>query len=236
MTTARIHHAPRPPAMPILQQTRYRSTTADPRTRRPSVPPQPNGRPQPRRRLQALQYQEDQPNRSLHHFLANDPDRAAKIQGQINLIVPLTNAGHLNSIMPATLRVLETTGLPVSLTDGITTAYTRAQLNIPKSQVNDDSCSPADRGFPAYSRLPRAQQDYTRPPAHSIGPRRLRGIRTGDMVRLNHHSGRTITGRAKMGLKKKDVKIKGPTTAAAKVEAASLVTHTSRWNTSIRVS
>ena len=59
---------------------------------------------------------------------------------------------------------------------------------------------------------------------------------TGDMVRLNHHSGRTITGRATMGLKNKEVKIKGTTTASAKVKAASLVAHTGRWSTSIRVS
>ena len=56
-------------------------------------------------------------NRSLHDFLANDTARAARIQEQVDLIVPLTNAGHLNSVMPATLKVLEMTGLPVSLTD-----------------------------------------------------------------------------------------------------------------------
>ena len=93
------------------------------------------------------------------------------------------------------------------------TAYTRHQLGIPKSHVNDAAglniptevnnhsspvtvlkrqrqhtrqsinCdakgSPANKGFPAYSSLPRSTQGYTTPPAHSIGPRRLHGIRTG---------------------------------------------------------
>ena len=79
-------------------------------------------------------------NQSLEDFLAQDPERLAKIQQQVEQVVPLTAAGHLNSVMPAVLRVLKDTGLPVTVTDGTTTAYTRHQLDIPKSHVNDAAC------------------------------------------------------------------------------------------------
>ena len=146
-------------------------------------------------------------NTPLDAFLAKKPKLAAKIQQQVDKLVPLTPAGHLNSVMPAMLRVLETTGLPVTTSDGASTAFTRKQLAIPKTHVNDAACldlpgevnnhsgpvtvlkrqrrhsrqsvncnaagSPAGKEFPAYSRLPRAKQGYTTPPAHSVGPRRL---------------------------------------------------------------
>ena len=79
-------------------------------------------------------------NRSLAGFLAEDPERLAKIQQQVEQVVPLTAAGHLNSVMPAMLKVLENTGLPVTISDGATTAYTRHHLGIPKSHVNDAAC------------------------------------------------------------------------------------------------
>ena len=54
--------------------------------------------------------------------------------------MPLTSAGHLNSVMPTMLRVLESTGLPVTTSDGASTAYTRHQLGVAKSHVNDAAC------------------------------------------------------------------------------------------------
>ena len=42
--------------------------------------------------------------------------------------------------MPAMLKVLENIGLPVTTSDGVSTAYTRHQLSIPKSKVNDAAC------------------------------------------------------------------------------------------------
>ena len=207
-------------------------------------------------------------NRSLAAFLAEDPERLARIQKQVDQLVQLTTAGHLNSVMPAMLRVLENIGLPVTISDGTSTAYTRRQLGIPKSHVNDAACldlptevnnhsgpvtvlkrqrrhtrqaincdakgSPANKGFPAYSRLPRSTQGYTTPPAHSVGPRRLRGIRTGDIVRLNHKSGQTFTGRATLGLKNQEVKIKGHPTVSVSAPAARLIVHGDRWSVSLR--
>ena len=142
-------------------------------------------------------------NTPLDAFLAKKPKLAAKIQQQVDKLVPLTPAGHLNSVMPAVLQVLESTQLPVTTSDGASTAYTRKQLGIPKTHVNDAACldlpgevnnhsgpvtvlkrqrrhsrqsvncnaagSPAGKEFHAYSRLPRAKQGYTTPPAHSVG-------------------------------------------------------------------
>ena len=79
-------------------------------------------------------------NQSADEFLANDPTRLSKIHEQVTNLVPLTSAGHLNSIMPAMLRVLESTGLPVTTSDGASTAYTRHQLGIAKTHVNDAAC------------------------------------------------------------------------------------------------
>ena len=50
-------------------------------------------------------------NRPLEDFLAEDPEQLAKIQQQVEQVVPLTAAGHLNSVMPRVLQVLENTGL-----------------------------------------------------------------------------------------------------------------------------
>ena len=207
-------------------------------------------------------------NTPLDAFLAKKPKLAAKIQQQVDKLVPLTPAGHLNSVMPAMLRVLETTGLPVTTSDGASTAYTRKQLGIPKTHVNDAACldlpgevnnhsgpvtvlkrqrrhsrqsvncnaagSPAGKEFPAYSRLPREKQGYTTPPAHSVGPRRLRGIRTGDIVRIDHASGQTFIGRTTLNLKKRQVKIKtkGSSTVSATPPKSRLITHGGRWTAS----
>ena len=209
-------------------------------------------------------------NRSLADFLTKDPERTAKIQQQVDKLIILTSTGHLNSVMPAMLRVLEATGLPITITDGVSTAYTRHQLGIPKSHVNDAASldlpaevdnlsgpvtvlkrqrrhtrqsincdakgSPANKGFPAYSRLPRSTQGYTTPPAHSIGPRRLTRIRTGDIVHIHHHTDQTYTGRATLSLKAQRVKIKikGHPTVTAAASQASLIAHGGRWTVSLR--
>ena len=63
-----------------------------------------------------------------------------RIQDQVNQLVPLTAAGHLNSVMPRILETLEATGLPVTTCDGASTSFTRQQLGIAKSHVNDAAC------------------------------------------------------------------------------------------------
>ena len=209
-------------------------------------------------------------NRSFEEFLAEDPERLTRIQKQVDRLVPLTSTGHLNSVMPAMLRILENTGLPVTISDGTSTAYTKHQLDIPKNHVNDAACldlptkvnnhsgpvtvlkrqrrhnrqaincdangSPANKRFPAYSRLSRSTQGYTTPPAHSTDPRRLRDIPTGDIVRINHKSGQTFTGRATLALKDRRVKIKGQNgqTVTAAPSRATLIAHGYRWSVSRR--
>ena len=166
------------------------------------------------------------------------------------------------------LRVLESTGLPVTTSDGASTAFTRKKLGIPKTHINDAACldlptevsnhsgpatvlkrqrrhsrqsvncnaagSPAGKEFPAYSQLPRSKQGYTTPPAHSVGPRRLNSIRTGDIVRIDHESGQTFFGRTTLDLKKRQVKIKtkGSSTVSATPPKSRLIAHVGRWNTS----
>ena len=160
--------------------------------------------------------------------------------------------------MPAILDVLEATGLPVTISDGASTAYTRKQLGIEKSHVNDAACldlpthvvnltastttlkrqgrhrrqsincnkfgSPASKDFPNYSQLTRPQQGYTTPPAHSTGRRRLRGIASGDLVRIRHHSGNTHQGRATVYPKTRRVAIKGTPTVTATATHAVILT------------
>ena len=207
-------------------------------------------------------------NTPLDAFLTKKPKLAAKIQQQVDKLVHLTPAGHLNSVMPAMLRVLKDTGLPVTTTDGASTAYSRHHLGIPKTHVTDAACldlptevnnhsgpvtvlkrqrrhsrqsvncnaagSPAGKEFPTYSRLPREKQGYTTPPAHSVGPRRLRGIRSGDIVRIDHASGRTFLGRTTLDLKKRQMKIKtkGSSTVSATPPKSRLIAHGGRWTAS----
>ena len=73
-------------------------------------------------------------------FLANDPERLEDIRNQLKKLVPLTDAGQLNTVMPSVLERLKATGLPVTVTDGVTTSYRRDQLGIEKTHVNDAAC------------------------------------------------------------------------------------------------
>ena len=206
-------------------------------------------------------------NRPVTEFPANDPERLAKILEQLDQMVPLTSAGRLNSVMPRIRGILEKTGLPVTHCDSVTTAFSRKELGIEKTHVNDAACldlpervdnvdcpmtvlkrqrrhmrqsincdgkgRPDGKEFPDYSRLPREKQGYTTPPAHSRGPRRLHGIRTGDLVRIKQKSGDTFTGRATMKLKKRGIEIKGAKpsggSATGPARTATLLAHTSRW-------
>ena len=211
-------------------------------------------------------------DQNVADFLAHDPARLADVLNQLEQLVPLTAAGQLNSATPAIQDVLEATGLTVTFSDGASTAYTRQQLGLAKSHVNDAAClnfpeevvdltntvtvlkrqgrhcrraincdasgNPASKDFPAYSRLPRSQQGYTTPPGHSAGPRRLHGIATGDLARIRHHTGQTYSGRATVGLRQRNVKIKGGgpngKSVSAKIERATLIARRQRWTVSRR--
>ena len=79
-------------------------------------------------------------NRPVTEFLADDPQSLAKILYQLDQMVPLTSAGRLNSVMPAIRATLDATGLPVTHCDGVTTAFSRKELGIAKTHVNDSAC------------------------------------------------------------------------------------------------
>ena len=86
----------------------------------------------------------------------------------------------------------------------------RRQRRHNRQSINcNASGTPYSKDFPAYSRLPRSQQGYTTPPAHSTAPRRLKSIGSGDMIRIVHRTGQTFTGRATLSLRDKRIKIKG---------------------------
>ena len=161
----------------------------------------------------------------------------------------------------------------MAITNGVSTAYTRDQLDIEKNCVNDAAClglpdrvsnlgmptkvlnrqrrhkrqsvncdkngSPrAKDAFRKYSKLPRERQGYTKPPSHSAGPRRLRGIASSDIALIHHISGNRHIGRATLDLNKGSVKLKGQgsnggalTPTASK---AALVAHAGRWSVSQR--
>ena len=77
-------------------------------------------------------------NAMVSEFLADSPERLAavrRIQG-----ASLSGAAHLNIILPELLRRLRTLEMPVSTHDAYTTAWTRNQLGIPKTHVNDALC------------------------------------------------------------------------------------------------
>ena len=73
----------------------------------------------------------------------------------------------------------------VTNTSGPATVLKRHRRHTRQSINCDAKGSPDNKEFPTYSRLPKSTQGYTTPPAHSRGPRRLRGIRSGDIVCIN---------------------------------------------------
>ena len=206
-------------------------------------------------------------NQKVSDFLAKDSERLAKVIHQLDQMVPLSSAGRLNSVIPAIRDILEATGLPVTRCDGVTTAFSRKQLGIDKTHVNDAACldlpeivinlhcpvtilkrqgrhkrqsincdkngSPHSKDFPDYSRLPKEKQGYSTPPAHSTGPRRRHGIRTGDIVKIRQENGQTFTGRAVLHIRQKIVRINQAKStgddATAPARTAMLLAHSSRW-------
>ena len=206
-------------------------------------------------------------NKDVEVFLAKKPAILEDIRNQLKKLVPLTDAGQLNTVMPSVLEILKATGLPVTTTDGVTTSYGRDQLGIEKSHVNDAACldlpqhvsnlvaritilkrqgrhrrqsiqcekngRPKGDEFPDYSRLPRSRQGFTTPPAHSTGPRRLNGISSGDIVRVQNQKGRQAMGRVTMKLKDQRTVIKGKPEVSCQASRANLCAYRHRWAVSL---
>ncbi len=77
-------------------------------------------------------------NYSLEQFLAKEPDRLRRIKAQLK--TSMSSATHMNQLIPLLLEAMRWTRLQVEETDAVNTAYTRNQLNIPKSHGNDALC------------------------------------------------------------------------------------------------
>ncbi len=115
-------------------------------------------------------------NDVVEEFLAGSPERLAavrRIQG-----ASLSGAAHLNIILPELLRRLGDTGLSISAHDAYTTAWTRNQLGIPKTHVNDALCLGTPtvvRHVPdlktVVSSTGHGDRQILRPPDHHGNPR-----------------------------------------------------------------
>ena len=86
-------------------------------------------------------------NRSIDEFLAHDPERLRSVQAQMKK--SLASATHINQLVPLLREALLDTGLPVTETDAVTTAWTRKKLGIPKTSVNDAACLGGPEGINA---------------------------------------------------------------------------------------
>ena len=74
----------------------------------------------------------------MEGFLANNRDTLTRIRRLQR--APLSGAAHLNIILPELLRRLGDTGLSISTHDAYTTSWTRNQLGVEKTHVNDALC------------------------------------------------------------------------------------------------
>lgn len=77
-------------------------------------------------------------NKPIEEFLKDDPIRLNRILAQTRR--SLASATQMNQLMPLLLTALVDLKIPFTETDAVTTAYTRSQLGIPKSHVNDAAC------------------------------------------------------------------------------------------------
>ena len=99
---------------------------------------------------------------------------------------------------------------------------------------NNKYGSPMSKEFPNYSRLSRAVQGFTTPPAHSIGPRRLRGIRSSDIVKIQHKNGIWYYGFCIIGIKRQRIfipKINNGSEVSTSFDKVHLIAHSGRWIT-----
>ena len=75
-------------------------------------------------------------NRPIEEFLADRPELLKVILDRVNRS-EMAAAAHINVVLPALVRSLEETGLPVYLGDAASAAHHRRRLNIPKTHCYD---------------------------------------------------------------------------------------------------
>ncbi len=77
-------------------------------------------------------------NLPVEHFLKDRPETLRKLRQQMRS--SLQSAAHMNALVPFVITDVESLGIPVRETDAVNTAFTRTQLGIEKSHVNDAAC------------------------------------------------------------------------------------------------
>ena len=75
-------------------------------------------------------------NRPIEEFLAHQPALLEQITERLQRS-SLASAAHINAVLPALIRDLRTTGLPVQLTDAASASWTRQQLGVRKTHCYD---------------------------------------------------------------------------------------------------
>lgn len=141
--------------------------------------------------------------RSIEEFLAEDPQRLARILAQATK--PLRDAAAVNATRWALSHALKATGLPVELSSGGRTKFNRSAVGVPKTHALDAACvgqidAIHDWQKPALSVKCTGRGSYQRtrldkfgfPRGHLMRTKRVHGFGTGDMVRAEVLKGSKI--------------------------------------------
>jgi 5-methylcytosine-specific restriction endonuclease McrA len=137
----------------------------------------------------------------LNIFLANDPQRLARIQAQAKR--PLKDAAAVNTTRWALFQALQATGLPVTTGSGGLTKFNRMRLGIPKTHALDAACVGSvdalhDGKRPSLAIKATGRGSYQRTRLNAYGfPRgyltrqkRIQGFQTGDQVKAEVTEGK----------------------------------------------
>jgi 5-methylcytosine-specific restriction endonuclease McrA len=127
-------------------------------------------------------------------FLAKEPKRLAKIKAQAK--APLKDAAAVNSTRWALANALKATGLPVELSSGGRTKFTRSRFGVPKTHALDAACVGEVAAIEGWQRpalnikctgrgsYQRTRQDaFGFPRGYLMKTKRVHGFGTGDMVK-----------------------------------------------------
>ena len=103
---------------------------------------------QPRRLLATATKKANQP---IEQFLADQPELLKQILERTKRSA-LASATQINAVLPALIRDLRATGLPIQLTDAASVSWTRQQLNVRKTHCYDATLQ--GRDFQTIASLP----------------------------------------------------------------------------------
>ena len=139
----------------------------------------------------------------INGFLAQDPQRLARIQTQAQR--PLKDAAAVNSTRWALFNTLKITGLTVTTGSGGLTKFNRNRLDIPKTHALDAACvgdmdEIRDWNKPTVAIKATGRSRYQRTRLNAYGfPRgyltrqkRIKGFQTGDRVKAEVAKGKKV--------------------------------------------